>query len=594
MLHEHRVLTTHQIARLAYTSLRSAQRRLRTLHQHAVLDSFRPLTATGSAPEHYTLGPTGAALLAAHAGLDTSALGWRPTHTGHIAYSPSLGHDLGVNDLLTHLAAHAHTTPNTGLPLWLSERSAARCWGDLIRPDAYAHYRDGDPVLPFFLEYDTGSQPLARVEAKLVGYAAFTSATNTRPALLIHTRTQSRDQALRYRLADPARDLKLNVATSSADFTTTAPWGPWWTPLQPGAPPRCPRRSRRSMDGTKPGFRPGPDRRRHHPHRPRAPTSSYASEGRIVSSLLTKAVGGIGCVVLALPVLAALTIAAAFGGASANNTASAVPSRQAINDIPPRMLALYQSAALACTGLSWTVLAAIGKIETDHARHPTMVSTAGAVGPMQFLPSTFQTYAHPVPPGGKNPPTPWDPADAVYAAARMLCANGARGGKNLQVAVFAYNHSHSYVSEVLTTARRYGAVTSLPTTAAAKAVAFTRAQLGTPYIWGGNGPSDGGFDCSGLTQAAYRAAGIPLPRVVQAQYNADPRLPKGTQLIPGDLLFYGTSPRHITHVALYTGGGEAIDAPHPGAVVRQGPARTHTPAFQGATRPATRGGGGPR
>ncbi|QRX91142.1 replication-relaxation family protein [Streptomyces noursei] len=235
MLHEHRVLTTHQITRLAYTSLRSAQRRLRTLHHHAIVDSFRPLTQTGSAPEHYTLGPAGAALLAAQAGLDPEAVGWRPTHTGRIAYSPSLGHDLGVNDLLAHLAAHAHTAPTTGLTLWLSEPSAARRWGDIIRPDAYAHYRDGDCLLPFFLEYDTGSQPLPRVEAKLAGYAAFTTATDTRPALLIHTRTHSRAQALRHRLADTARNLNLNVATSSSDFTTTEPWGPWWTPLQSGA-----------------------------------------------------------------------------------------------------------------------------------------------------------------------------------------------------------------------------------------------------------------------------------------------------------------------------------------------------------------------
>ncbi|WP_227025762.1 replication-relaxation family protein [Streptomyces fodineus] len=234
MLHEHRVLTTHQIACLAYTSLRSAQRRLRTLHQHAVLDSFRPLTQTGSAPEHYTLGPAGAAVLAAHAGCDLAALGWRPSHTGRIAYSPSLGHDLGVNELLTHLAAHSRTTPETGLPLWLSERSCARRWGDLVRPDAYAHWRDGEHLLPFFLEYDTGSQPLARVEAKLTGYATFTTTAATRPALLIHTRTASRDQALRRRLATPTRELGLNIATSSADFTTTEPWGPWWSPLGPG------------------------------------------------------------------------------------------------------------------------------------------------------------------------------------------------------------------------------------------------------------------------------------------------------------------------------------------------------------------------
>ncbi|MFB8177672.1 replication-relaxation family protein [Streptomyces sp. NPDC055966] len=234
MLHEHRVLTTHQIAGLAYTSLRSAQRRLRTLHQHTVLDSFRPLTQTGSAPEHYTLGPAGAAVLAAHAGRDLADLGWRPSHTGRIAYSPSLGHDLGVNELLTHLAAHGRNTPGVGLTLWLSERSCARRWGDLVRPDAYAHWCDGEHLLPFFLEYDTGSQTLGRVEAKLTGYAAFATTADTRPALLIHTRTASRDQALRCRLAAPARELGLTIATSSADFTTTTPWGPWWSPLGPG------------------------------------------------------------------------------------------------------------------------------------------------------------------------------------------------------------------------------------------------------------------------------------------------------------------------------------------------------------------------
>ncbi len=178
--------------------------------------------------------PRRAPILAAHVGCDLADLGWRPSHTGRIAYSPSLGHDLGVNDLLVHLAARARTTPGSGLTVWLSEKSCARRWGDIVRPDAYAHWQNDDRVLPFFLEYDTGSQPLARVEAKLTGYAAFGSTTGTRPALLIHTRTQSRDQAIRRRLAGPVRELGLHVATASADFTTTDPWGPWWSPLQPG------------------------------------------------------------------------------------------------------------------------------------------------------------------------------------------------------------------------------------------------------------------------------------------------------------------------------------------------------------------------
>ncbi|MER6573123.1 bifunctional lytic transglycosylase/C40 family peptidase [Streptomyces sp. NPDC001093] len=310
-----------------------------------------------------------------------------------------------------------------------------------------------------------------------------------------------------------------------------------------------------------------------------------------MSSLFAKAATGIGCAVLALPMLPALAIAALLGGLSSGGSVAASPSKQALADIPAYMLALYQRAAPECPGLSWTILAAIGKVETDHARNPDMVSSAGAVGPMQFLPSTFQAYAYPVPAGGREPPTPWDPVDAVYAAARLLCVNGAKNGNDLRHAIWSYNHSDAYVNQVLNIAHRYEAAAPAPTGAAAKAIAFARAQLGTPYVWGGDGPADGGFDCSGLTQAAYHAAGITIPRVAQAQYDAGPRLPKGTQLLQGDLLFFGNSPQAITHVALYTGAGQAIDAPHPGAVVRQGPARTDSPTFQGATRPSVRESG---
>ncbi|MEV3854977.1 NlpC/P60 family protein [Streptomyces sp. NPDC050095] len=302
-------------------------------------------------------------------------------------------------------------------------------------------------------------------------------------------------------------------------------------------------------------------------------------------SPLAKAATGVGCALITLPLLAVLTIAAFFSSLLPGG-ASATPSNHALTDIPPYYLALYQRAAPECPGLSWTILAAIGKVETNHGRHPTMRSSAGAIGPMQFLPTTFPAYAYPVPPGGKKPPTPWDPVDAVYAAARMLCANGARNGKNLRRAIFSYNHSDEYVDLVFKTADDYAAATPAPNGAAATAVAYAHAQLGQPYVWGGDGPRDGGFDCSGLTQAAYRAAGISLPRVAQAQHDAGPPLPNPPPLLPGDLLFYGTSPTHITHVALYTGSGRAIDAPHPGAVVRETSANTNSPSFQGSTRPA--------
>jgi cell wall-associated NlpC family hydrolase len=108
---------------------------------------------------------------------------------------------------------------------------------------------------------------------------------------------------------------------------------------------------------------------------------------------------------------------------------------------------------------------------------------------------------------------------------------------------------------------------------AISAVAFARAALGTPYVWGGNGKRDGGFDCSGLTTAAYAAAGLRLPRTAQTQYNAMPHLPADAQVQPGDLVFFGAGPRSVTHVGIAVSETEMINAPQPGERVKVAPLR---------------------
>jgi cell wall-associated NlpC family hydrolase len=118
--------------------------------------------------------------------------------------------------------------------------------------------------------------------------------------------------------------------------------------------------------------------------------------------------------------------------------------------------------------------------------------------------------------------------------------------------------------------------------AALVAVAFAQAQLGKPYVWGGDGDSEGGFDCSGLTHAAYYAASITIPRTAQTQYNAGPLLPPNTPLLPGDLVFYTGSPGKITHVGIAVSGTHMINAPYTGAVIRIDPIGQYI----GATRPA--------
>ncbi|MFL6110031.1 MAG: lytic transglycosylase domain-containing protein, partial [Catenulispora sp.] len=137
-------------------------------------------------------------------------------------------------------------------------------------------------------------------------------------------------------------------------------------------------------------------------------------------------------------------VASIFGLGDAANAAA--PSAQAIAQIPPQYYLLFTRAAAECPGLSWTVLAGIAKEESDFGRAANQVSKDGALGPMQFLPDTFDEYAQPVPPGGATPASVWDPTDVVFAAARMLCANGAKNGTDIHAAIYAYNHSDAYVA----------------------------------------------------------------------------------------------------------------------------------------------------
>jgi hypothetical protein len=116
-------------------------------------------------------------------------------------------------------------------------------------------------------------------------------------------------------------------------------------------------------------------------------------------------------------------------------------------------LDLYRQAATTCPGLSWTVLAAIGQIESAHGRNAGR-SSAGALGPMQFMPATWRAYG--VDGDGDGKADIMNPYDAVPGAAKYLCANGAgRGGRSLYNAVFRYNHADWYVRNVLDLAGAY-------------------------------------------------------------------------------------------------------------------------------------------
>ena len=273
------------------------------------------------------------------------------------------------------------------------------------------------------------------------------------------------------------------------------------------------------------------------------------------------------------------------GAASGSGAGGAGGGGQAVGDqaaVPAWWEQLDQGAAATCDGLPWAVLAAVGRVESDSGRStaPGVASganAAGAEGPMQFEPATFAAYAT-TGPGGVEPPSPYDPVDAVYTAAALLCANGAGTSAGLFGAVWDYNHSTAYVNVVLVLADALGAAPDLGSPAAT-AIAFAAGQLGVPYLWGGTGP--GGYDCSGLVQAAWRSAGVALPRVAQTQFDAGPA---ATPPVAGDLVFFGGSATAVTHVGLYLGAGEMIDAPYTGTVVRVDPVPTTPGAAFGSDR----------
>jgi peptidoglycan DL-endopeptidase CwlO len=128
-----------------------------------------------------------------------------------------------------------------------------------------------------------------------------------------------------------------------------------------------------------------------------------------------------------------------------------------------------------------------------------------------------------------------------------------------------------------TTTATYTGPTS---TQAEKAVAFAYAQLGKPYQWGATGP--GSYDCSGLAQAAWAAAGVAIPRDTYEQWAALPHI-SSSAIQPGDLLYYDG----IGHVAMYVGNGYIIDAPQTGMDVQKIPMDTgwYASTFVGAARP---------
>ena len=300
-------------------------------------------------------------------------------------------------------------------------------------------------------------------------------------------------------------------------------------------------------------------------------------------------------------------------GSSSSVTQPGV-SAEAANSIPADYLKWYRHVG-AQFSVPWTVLAGIGKVESDHGRTPlpgvhSGANAFGAAGPMQIgiggaagnswggapvHPASQTVNGVATSEDGNPQVSVYDPADAIAGAAKYLLAHGVQN--SIPAAIFAYNHLDSYVQAVLGWASTYasggftvsavspngaaaagsgggssctgtGTLDALVTSnaAVAAAIQFAQQQLGKPYLWGGTGPD--AFDCSGLVMMAYRAAGVSIARTSQAQWATGRHV---SSPAPGDLVFFAGAdgtPTAPGHVGLVIGKGKMIEAYATGFPVR--------------------------
>jgi hypothetical protein len=234
MLHEHAFLTTPQLVALGFASPRMTQDRLRVLHRLGLTDRFQPFTAATRLPLHHILGPAGARVIAAEEHIQLSQLGWRHDRALAIAFSHTLPHDRATHDLICQLAA----TPGVTLTRWWSATRCARYYGHHTRPDAYltltaipprpaaSHPRGAGLWWEAFLEYDTGTEALGVLTAKIHGYYRLAVATGITTPVLIFTSRPGREPGGRAALADTLLELPRPALVPIATGTTRPVGGP--------------------------------------------------------------------------------------------------------------------------------------------------------------------------------------------------------------------------------------------------------------------------------------------------------------------------------------------------------------------------------
>ncbi|OLT26893.1 hypothetical protein BJF83_20035 [Nocardiopsis sp. CNR-923] len=222
-VYDHQALTTHQIARVHFPEAdpRRARRRLLALYRYGVLDRFRRHTPKGKLPDYWVLAATGAQLLAHHRGVEPPELGVHPDQAERLGYSSQLGHIQGLAESFVRFVEAGDGQGE--LVCWYGERECARRWGSHIRPDGYLRWRQEESVLRAFFEYDTGTESLAKVRRKMVGYANLARYRDRPSIVLFAVHSEKRAQHLETKLAKDVSDSVGAYVTTHSRLTEQGP-----------------------------------------------------------------------------------------------------------------------------------------------------------------------------------------------------------------------------------------------------------------------------------------------------------------------------------------------------------------------------------
>lgn len=222
-LADHGVLTTDQVAAGLFPSVNFAQRRLRALLSKQLVDRFRPQRPEGgSYPYHWVLAQLGSDVMASQRGEPMPRRDQAKLRRWHLTSRANLPHLLGINDFFTQLAGYARTHPGASLSRWWSASrcqqtgaftgqavsdgrfdAAALAYRPRVRPDGHGIFTDRGASTAFFLEHDTGTEPLDRLVDKVGGYHELARVTGRLWPVL-------------FWLPSPARERHLHDALSSA------------------------------------------------------------------------------------------------------------------------------------------------------------------------------------------------------------------------------------------------------------------------------------------------------------------------------------------------------------------------------------------